>query len=166
MSEAQIVVCLSKYFVCAWEIQIFLLICELTRCLLVAHSCMTLCDPKDCNPPGSSVYGISQARIPEWFTISSSRASSWPRDWTQVFCIAGRFFTIWITKEALIENEKTNHREDISKRHNLIRTVNQHTALSTHAASHQTAWYWPKWTEKMVMLYIILMHTYCFMEWC
>ena len=32
---------------------------------------------------------------------SSSRGSSWPRDWTWVSCIAGRFFTIWTTREAL-----------------------------------------------------------------
>ena len=46
--------------------------------------------------PDSSVHGISQARILEWVTISSSRGSSWPRDRTPVSCvscIAGRFFT-------------------------------------------------------------------------
>ena len=50
--------------------------------------------------PDSSVHGISQARILEWVAISSSRGSSWPRDWTWVFCITGRFFTIWGTREA------------------------------------------------------------------
>ena len=39
----------------------------------VAQSCLTLCDPMDCSPPGSSVYGIFQARILEWIAISSSR---------------------------------------------------------------------------------------------
>ena len=34
------------------------------------------CDPTDCSPPGSSVQGISQARILEWVAISSSRGSS------------------------------------------------------------------------------------------
>ena len=33
---------------------------------LVAESCLTLCDPTDCSPPGSSVHGISQARILGW----------------------------------------------------------------------------------------------------
>ena len=33
---------------------------------LVAKSCPTLCDPTDCSPPGSSVHGISQARVLEW----------------------------------------------------------------------------------------------------
>ena len=53
------------------------------------------------SPPGSSVPGILQARILEWIAIPSSRASSWPRDPTQVSCIAGRFFTIWAIREAL-----------------------------------------------------------------
>ena len=45
----------------------------------VAQSCLTLCNPMDCRPPpGSSVYGISQARILEWAAISSSRVSSHP----------------------------------------------------------------------------------------
>ena len=43
---------------------------------LVAKSFLTLCDPMDCSPPGSSVYGISQGRILEWVAISSSRRSS------------------------------------------------------------------------------------------
>ena len=34
-------------------------------CVLVTQSCLTLCDPMDCNPPGSSVHGIFQARIQE-----------------------------------------------------------------------------------------------------
>ena len=40
------------------------------------QSCVTLCDPMDCSPPGSSVHGILQARILEWFPISFSRGSS------------------------------------------------------------------------------------------
>ena len=50
----------------------------------------------------SSVHGILQARILEWVAISSSRGSSQPRDQTQVSCIAGRFFTIWANREALV----------------------------------------------------------------
>ena len=47
----------------------------------------------DCNPPESSVHGILQARIPERVAISFSRASSCPRGWTCVSCLAGKFFT-------------------------------------------------------------------------
>ena len=40
------------------------------------QSCLTLCDPMDCRPPGSSGHGISQARILEWVAMLSSRGSS------------------------------------------------------------------------------------------
>ena len=59
------------------------------------------CDPMDCSLPGSSVHGISQARILEWVTISSSRGSSWPRDGTQVSCIGRRILYHWATREPL-----------------------------------------------------------------
>ena len=52
-----------------------------------AQSCLTLCDPMDCNPPGSSVYEIFQARIPERFAISCSRGSFQPRDEICISCI-------------------------------------------------------------------------------
>ena len=53
----------------------------------VAQFCPTLCDPMDCSPPGSSVHGISQARILVWVAMISSRGSSWPWDWTHVSCV-------------------------------------------------------------------------------
>ena len=68
----------------------------------VAQSCPTLYDPMDCSPPGASVHGILQARILEGVAIPLSRGFSWPRDRTQVSCIAGRFFTVWATREALV----------------------------------------------------------------
>ena len=67
----------------------------------VAKSCPILCDPMDCSLPGSSVHGILQASILEWVAVSFSRRSSQPRDQTQVSRIAGRYFTIWATWEAL-----------------------------------------------------------------
>ena len=39
-------------------------------CCLVAQLCLTLCDPMDCSPPGSSVHGISQARVLQWVASS------------------------------------------------------------------------------------------------
>ena len=45
-------------------------------CVLVTQSSLTLGNPMDCSPPGSSVHGISQARILEWVAISYSRGSS------------------------------------------------------------------------------------------
>ena len=47
-----------------------------------SQSCLTLCNPKDCSLPGSSVHGISQARILDWVAISFSRGSSQPRSQT------------------------------------------------------------------------------------
>ena len=68
-------------------------------CVKVAQSCPTLCNPLD-----YTVHGILQARILEWVAFPFCRRSSWPRDWTQVSHIAGRFFTSWATREAQIES--------------------------------------------------------------
>ena len=46
----------------------------------------------DCRPSGSSVHGISQARILEWVAIPFSRGS-WPKNWTCISCVASRFLT-------------------------------------------------------------------------
>ena len=57
------------------------------------HSCPALWTPMDCGPPGSSVHEILLAGILEWVAISSSRGSSWPRDWTctsYVSCVVGQ----------------------------------------------------------------------------
>ena len=63
-----------------------------------SHSCVWLSDPTDCSPPGYSVHGILQARIPEWVSISYPRRSSWPKDQTWVLWILGRFFIDWATR--------------------------------------------------------------------
>ena len=68
-------------------------------CVLVAQSCLTFCDPMDCSLPGSSVYGIFQARTLGWVAIPFSWGSSQPRHWTRVSCIAGGFFTSWATRD-------------------------------------------------------------------
>ena len=80
--------------------------------LLSAHgqwlqSCLTLFDPMGCSPPGSSVCGTFQARILEWVAISSSRGSSWPRDWicvTYISCILCH----WAIGEAYLHYRPTN----------------------------------------------------------
>ena len=78
--------------------------CTLIGCLRVrsvAKLCPVLCDTVDCSPPGFSVHGISQARIPEWVAISSSpRGSSQLRDWTQVSWIGRQILYHWATREA------------------------------------------------------------------
>ena len=54
----------------------------------------------DCNLPNSSVHGILQARILQWVAISFPRGSSWPRNWTQVSCTAGR---LWVWTNSVLE---------------------------------------------------------------
>ena len=78
---------------------------------MCVHACMrgsvaqpspTLCDPLDCSLPGSSVHGISQARVLEWVAIPFSRGSSRPRDGTPVSwvtCIARWILYHWATRK-------------------------------------------------------------------
>ena len=76
-------------------------VCVCARvCVWLVQSCTPLCDPMDWSSPGSSVCGILQAKILEWVAISFSKGSFWPRDRTWVSHIAGRFFTVWTTREA------------------------------------------------------------------
>ena len=69
-----------------------------------AQLCLTLCDPMDCSPPGSSVH--FQARILEWVAIFSSKGSYWPKDPTcvsYVSCIGRQILYHWTTKETLLQ---------------------------------------------------------------
>ena len=72
----------------------------LTLCACAQLS-LTLCYPMDHILSGSSIHGISQARVLEWVAFSFSRGSSQPRDQTQVSCNAGRHFNLWAIREAL-----------------------------------------------------------------
>ena len=80
--------CLSKLIYVNFQLCLSFIPRVLCVYVLVSQSCLTLCDSMDCSPPGSSVHGILQARILEWVAIPFSRGSSWPMDWTQVFCTA------------------------------------------------------------------------------
>ena len=53
-------------------------------CAKLLQLCLTLCNPMDCSPPGSSVYGILQTRILEWVNISYYREYFQPRDQTHI----------------------------------------------------------------------------------
>ena len=66
---------------------------SVTHDVKVAQSCLTLCDPMDCSPAGSSVHGILQARILSGLSFPFPGDLPWPRDLTQASHIAGRFFT-------------------------------------------------------------------------
>ena len=66
----------------------FFWICCFYEKVLVTQFCLTLCDSKDSNLPGSSVHGISQARILEWIAIHLSRNQTW------ISCIADGLSTV------------------------------------------------------------------------
>ena len=67
---------------------------------LAAQSCLTCCDPMDCSPPGSSIH-VDSPGINTGVGCHALFQGIFPtRDRTQVFRIAGGFFTIWTTREA------------------------------------------------------------------
>ena len=72
------------------------MLCCLLLCVLSCFSCVSLFDPTDYSPPGSSAHGILQARILEWVSMLSPRGSSQPRDRTHVYCVSciGRQFLL------------------------------------------------------------------------
>ena len=65
--------------------------------------CLTLCDPMDCSPPGSSVHGTVPARIVEWVAISPCRGFSQPRDQTGISCTSS------IEGSSLLLNHSGSH---------------------------------------------------------
>ena len=69
------------YIVYVLFVEVYIILCMRAKTL---HSCPTLSDHMDCSPPGSSVHGVSQARIHEWLAILSTRRSSWLKGWTHI----------------------------------------------------------------------------------
>ena len=74
-----------------------------------AQPCLTLCDPMDCCPPGSSVQRISQARILQWVAISSSRGSSRLRGRNCISCVSctGK----WILHQSCLLGSPVSHKK-------------------------------------------------------
>ena len=89
---------LKPFPLCPWSL-IKLPEGQTQKCVLVTQRCLTVCNPKDYSPSGSSVHGILQARVLEEVAFVFSRSSSWPRDGTQVSCIADELITVWATRE-------------------------------------------------------------------
>ena len=80
-------------------------------CCWVAKLCPTLCDSMEYSPLGSSVYGISQARILERVAISYSRGSSQPRNWNHISCVS--FIGRWILYAEPLGKKRFNSCNDI-----------------------------------------------------
>ena len=85
----------------AWICAVFSFSVAYSMKVLVAQSCLTLCNPMNYSPPDFSVPRFLQARILEWVAISFTRGSSQPRDPTWVSRIADSFFTVWATVSSL-----------------------------------------------------------------
>ena len=71
-----------KYLANQWDLNLAPTLSLLCTYAKVLQLYLTLCDPMDHSPPGSSVHGILQAKILEWVAMPSSKGSSQPRDWT------------------------------------------------------------------------------------
>ena len=96
------------------------------------------CNAMDCSPSGSSVCGIFQTRTLEWVTISYSKGSSPPRDWTLVSSIAGGFFSIksaflwWLKK---VGKESSCSAEHTGDKGSILRSGNPlEKEMATHAS--------------------------------
>ena len=97
-------------YVCAFSFHKSVLLCFLPLpsilysyvccCCSVTKMCPSPCNLMDCSLSGSSIDGISQARILEQVAISFSRGSSWTRNWTRVSCNGRRILYHWDTGEA------------------------------------------------------------------
>ena len=129
---------------CRGEIS-FLIYVDKKERKIPAHLYPNLCDPMDCSPPGASVHGILQARTLKRVAIPFSRGSSQLRDWSQVSCIAGRFFTIWATRKGsvLVSNVMVGkdmlEKQDIPSWFWTDSTVRRYTSLSSSESI-----YWSK----------------------
>ena len=89
--------------------------------MLVAQSCLMLCNPMDYNLTGFSVHGIFQARILEWVANSFHKGSSQPRDRTHVSHIAGRLSkTGAACPKKPIWEQQQHFTEDVSFSHSLL----------------------------------------------
>ena len=67
---------------------------------LIAWSCLILCEPMDCSLPGSSVHGILQARIPQWFAIPLNGKSPWMANRIHISWIGRQSLYSWAIREA------------------------------------------------------------------
>ena len=104
-------------------------------CVLVAQSHLTLCDPVNSSPPGSSVRGISQARILDWVVISFSRRSFQPRDQTQVSCTAGSLYRLshqGSTTNVLMKLQRRMNLTSFTNREQIEKLIIQHPFLHIH----------------------------------
>ena len=81
--------------------------------------------------------GFPRQEYWDWVAILFSRGSSWPRGWTQVSCIAGRFFTIWATREDAIGKPHGTHKSKIYDRFIYNWKRNSNITLKSHQVTRE-----------------------------
>ena len=118
-------------------------------CMWVGLGCAWLSDSMDYSLPGSSIHRILQARILEWVAISFSRWSSRPRDQTRIFCIAGRFFTIWATREALTVTHLPPRILILSRSHSSPRNPHDSGEIDPLSNSRVDVYYRSSWASQL-----------------
>ena len=98
----------------------------------------------DCSPPGSSVHGLLQARLPEWVAISFSTVSSRPRDRTLISCIAGRCFTTEPLGNPNTSNNSLQNTDSVHEERSKADekdTTQGPSSVSLRREDHRDAWY-------------------------
>ena len=102
----------------------------------VTQSCPTLCDPMDCSLPGSSIHGILQARVLEWVTISFSRGSSRPRDWTGLLHCRQTLY--YLSHQG--SNQRSNFQHLLNYREKLGNSIKTSTSVLLTMPKPLTVW--------------------------
>ena len=105
---------------------------------MCAQSCLTVCGPMGCSPPGSSSHGVFQARLLEWAVIYSFRGSSWLRDGNCVSCI------FYIGKRTLyhLHHQKRHHisLSVASKAYLLLPLLRRNTLINSFFKKKKNKW--------------------------
>ena len=80
----------KNIYICIYHIHVYInMLCCAQSLQSSDFKCPTLWDPMNYSPPGTSVHRILQASILEWVAMPFSKGSSWPRNWTCIFCVSG-----------------------------------------------------------------------------
>ena len=126
-------------------------------CVLVTQLCWTLCYPRDCGPPGSSVRGILQARILEWVAISFFRGSSRPRDWTLRYRQSLCHLSLQGSLVIMLINKNNNYQ--VSSTHFVPSTLHRPSHLIFTTVLRSRFYLCPMWMRKSRLREITNLYT-------
>ena len=105
----------------------------------------------DCSPPSSSVHGISQARVLQWVSISSSRGSSQPRDQTCASCVS------------CLARQIFYHQHHLGIIMSILRQFFQLLLLKSWVFPHKHSHSFDSFFNKIVLhSHLVNFHTWCF----